>query len=463
MSNLSLKYKDTLDLYDDHSNCIAKEVPLQALSPLYNPYMREVLNLFKRTAFIDLAKLEQYVKSGRAGWETVVGQDEIQMPWYGRDLPMVERSEEIAERIKEKIAKFDDGEEELVKPVAGGKLIIVKIPRRMMEVSASRDPPLTWTMVALCQAISETFNLNPETDPDGCNMVRGAIFGRYPQSPELPPGGPVFGLLRQSNIVDGLGSGFRGIMVNHIVALVNKRTMDGVALATILEQGAQWEMGNVLGWFERYNLLASAYQGFNANNLVLDLVLENREGTIGDVARSTVKRAVEDGVIKVKKTFPSGYKVYSTSDYPLWNAYGCAGVLAAVIVNVGASRAAQSVSTVTGYFGDHLIFETGGLPDPDTGRIEGTGIGYAFYTHSIYGGAGPGAYTLDHVVVRSTSGFLTPCVVAGMCLDSGTQLFSPEMTSSALFKIRDHMPLLNEPLKKVAEAAEKVKGELTKA
>jgi len=68
-----------------------------------------------------------------------------------------------------------------------GKYIIVKIPRRMMEISASRDPTLTWTAVALCQAVAETFNMTPETDPDGCNMLKGAVFGRYPQSPEFPP------------------------------------------------------------------------------------------------------------------------------------------------------------------------------------------------------------------------------------------------------------------------------------
>lgn len=251
-------------------------------------------------------------------------------------------------------------------------------------------------------------------------------------------------------------------MVNHLVALSNKRTFDAVALTTILEQAAQWEMGNAIGWFERYQLLGSAYQGFNANNLVLDLIRENKEGTIGDVAYSVVRRAVEDGIIKVKRTLPSGFKIYSTSDYSLWNAYTCAGLLAAVVVNVGASRAAQSVSTVTGYFGDLLIFETGGLPDPDAGRVEGTGQGFAFYTHSIYGGAGPGAYTLDHVIPRHGSGFIGPCIVAGMCLDSGTQLFSPEMTSANYFKIREKLPLIHEPLKKVAEAAEEIKSEIMK-
>jgi methyl coenzyme M reductase beta subunit len=49
-----------------------------------------------------------------------------------------------------------------------------------------------------------------------------------------------------------------------------------------------------------------------------------------------------------------------------------------------------------------------------------------------------------------------------MCLDSGTQLFSPEMTSSAFFRLRDIFPLLQDPLEKVAEAAEQIKGEIKK-
>lgn len=444
--------QEKVSIYDDRSELVAEDVSLKALSPLYNPYSRKVLDFFKRTASVDLATLEQCMKSGEVGWETRVGKDENKMPWYGRDLSIVEKSDEIAGRIEEKIAKYGDGEEDAVRQISGEK-ILVTIPKRAMEMSTSQDPTRTWTSVALCQSISETFDLDPENDPDGANLLNATVYGKYPQSPELPSGGPVSGFLKQSNTVDGLGSQFSGVTVNDIVALANKRTMEAVALTTILLQGSQWEMGNALGWFERYQLLGSAYQGFNANNLVLDLIAENKEGTIGDVVYSTVKRALEDDVIKVKKTFTSGYRVYATNDYPLWNAYACAGVLAATIVNVGASRAGQSVSTVTGYFGDLLIYETGGLPDPDAGRVEGSGQGFAFYTHSIYGGAGPGAYTMDHVIPRNNSGFLGPCIAAGMCLDSGTQLFSPEMTSTDLFEFREEIPLLHEPLRKVGEAA----------
>jgi len=130
-----------------------------------------------------------------------------------------------------------------------------------------------------------------------------------------------------------------------------------------------------------------------------------------------------------------------------------------VILNCGAMRAGQAASAIIAYIHDLFMYETGGLPDADAGRLQGTGIGFAFYTHSIYGGAGPGAYTFDHVILRG-SGFIQPLIVAGMCLDSGTQLFSPEMTSGAFFKIRERFPIFQDVLQKVGESADEIKNDL---
>ena len=130
------------------------------------------------------------------------------------------------------------------------------------------------------------------------------------------------------------------------------------------------------------------------------------------------------------------------------------------MVNVGASRAAQCVSAVLAGYGDLLVFESGGLPDPDCGRIMGTGLGFCFYTHSIYGGAGPGAFPMNHVLVKHTSGFFTPCVAAAMCLDAGTQIFGPETTSKSFFTIRKEFDIFQNPLEKIAEAALEVKKKL---
>ena len=72
----------------------------------------------------------------------------------------------------------------------------------------------------------------------------------------------------------------------------------------------------------------------------------------------------------------------------LWNAYVSAGTLAATIVNCGAGRFVQAVSSTLLYFNDMIEHETG-LPSSDFGRVMGTAVGFSFFSHSIYGGGGP--------------------------------------------------------------------------
>jgi len=452
-----MKHKDTVDIYNDLSKCIAEDVPIEAFSPAYNPYIQKILDLFKRTAFINLPKLQNCIKEGKAGWETAMGQDECKMPWYGKDLPIMDHADEIANGIRDKIKIRGEDEEDMVQLTED--TIVVKMPKKVMDISASRDPVYTWVMVSLAQTLAEVFGIDPIKDLNTTNLIKAVIFGRYPQSTTFPPGAPVSSFLKPSNTIDGLGCIYSGITVNHLVALSNKRTMDGLALATILEQAAQWEMGNSIGWYERYCLLGNAYEGYNANSMVLDLVKENRSGNVADVVYDVVKKALNDGVIKVKNKAASGYRFYATNDFPKYNAYELAGTAAGVILNCGAMRAGQAASAIIAYIHDLFMYETGGLPDADAGRLQGTGIGFAFYTHSIYGGAGPGAYTFDHVILRG-SGFIQPLIVAGMCLDSGTQLFSPEMTSGAFFKIRERFPIFQDVLQKVGESADEIKNDL---
>ena len=140
-------------------------------------------------------------------------------------------------------------------------------------------------------------------------------------------------------------------MANHIVALTGKNSMNAAALSSIFEQTAMFELGDAIGPFERYHLLGLAYQGLNANNLTVDLVKANgKTGTVGTVIESLVDRAIEDKVIKVKEKLPSGYKVYTTNDFPLWNAYASTGMLAAIMVNIGAARASQGIPSTILYY-----------------------------------------------------------------------------------------------------------------
>jgi methyl-coenzyme M reductase beta subunit len=458
---------DVVDIYNDENECIGKNIPVKAFSPLYNPYIIKLIRLFKRTAFVSLEQLQQNYQKGRYGEMTALRKDEIQMNQYIRKWNLLKAAPEIAERLLEKIAvnknfNGEDGGAADVKILMDGKLLMVTLPERRIDLAASSAPLFTITGVALAQTITEIFNVHIEKDADGCALIKTGIFGRYPQTREFGSNSPIFAFLGPPQGEEGIGTQFRSMMINHVVALANSRTFDAAALASILEQAGQFEMGNALGWFERYHLLGMVYQGFNANNLIMDLIKENAEGTVGDVVQGIIKRGIKDNLLYLKSNEypnvqPSGYRLYSTRDYPLWNAYSVAGALAASIVNVGASRACQGVSAAISMYSDLLSFASGGLPDPDAGRLMGTALGYSFYTHSIYGGAGPGAFTMDHVITRHSSGFLTPCAAAAMCLDAGTQIFTPKITSANYFKLRKEIPLFTEPHRKVAEAALSIK------
>lgn len=459
---------DKIDVYNDEGVCIGEDLPVKAFSPLYNPHMIDIINMMKRTAFISLEKMDSMIHKGRFGEMTTLRQDEIQMPQFERKWDLVNMGNEIVEKMK-KILLLDKGFDDKdghgdIDLIGDGKIIRVTLPQRRVDIAASIAPLYSVTGAALAQSVIELLDLNPLADIDGCNVVKTAIWGRFPQTTEFSSSCPISAFVKPPQAEEGIGTLFRGLMINHVVALANYRTFDSVALATILEQAGQMEMGNSIGWYERYTLLAGAYQGFNGNNIVLDLIKEyGEDGTVSDVVHGIIARALKDGVLYPKgseypNTQPSGFKLYATNDYPLWNAYSCAALLAAVCVNVGASRAAQGCGAVMSAFGDLISFETGGLPDPDAGRIMGTALGFTFYTHSIYGGAGPGAFNMDHVITRHNSGFFTPCVAAAMCLDAGTQIFQPKLTSGSYLKIRKDIPVLVDIIEKTVEAAKQIKN-----
>jgi methyl-coenzyme M reductase beta subunit len=212
-------------------------------------------------------------------------------------------------------------------------------------------------------------------------------------------------------------------------------------------------MGAAIGPFERAQLLLLAYQGLNANNLVYDLVKKNgKTGTIGTVVQSLVERAIEDKVIKAGKKGKSGYVFYETKDPMLWNAYAAAGTLAATMVNCGAGRFAQAVSATLLYFNDLLEHETG-LPGCDYGRTMGVAVGFSFFSHSIYGGGGPGVFNGNHVVTRHAAGVGIPCIVAACALDAGTQMFGPEQTSKVYQDTFGQLDEFKKPMQAIAKSA----------
>jgi len=80
----------------------------------------------------------------------------------------------------------------------------------------------------------------------------------------------------------------------------------------------------------------------------------------------------------------------------------------------------------------------------------GVAVGFSFFSHSIYGGGGPGTFNGNHVVTRHAAGVGMPCIVAACALDAGTQMFSPEATSKIYGETFGKIPEFNTPIQHVA-------------
>lgn len=441
------KFDDKIDLYDDRGNLVEEQVPLEALSPLRNPAIKSIVQGIKRTVAVNLEGIENALKAAKVGGPAckILGRE--------MDLDIVGNAEAIAAAAKEMI-QVTEGDDTKVELLSGGKKALVQLPTARFDAAAEYSAAPLVTATAFVQAIINQFDVSMYD----ANMVKAAVLGRYPQSVEYM-GANIATMLDIPQKLEGPGYALRNIMVNHVVATTLKNTMQSAALSSILEQAAMFEMGDAVGAFERMHLLGLAYQGMNADNVVYDLVKSNgAEGTVGSVIADIVDRAAADGVIGVEKDL-NGFKVYGTDDLAKWNAYAAAGVMAATMVNQGAARAAQGVSSTLLYYNDSLEFETG-LPSVDFGRTEGVAVGFSFFSHSIYGGGGPGIFNGNHIVTRHSKGFAIPCVAAAMALDAGTQMFSPEATSGLIKEVFSQVDEFREPLKYVVEAAADIKGDI---
>ena len=440
-------YEDKIDLYGVDGKLLDENVPLEAVSPMLNPTIKNIIQEVKRSVAANFAGIEKALANGAYGGKANF------IPGRELKLDIVDNAEVIAEKIQKMIQVSED-DNYLSRSVNGGKQLLVQLPQTRVDVAADYTVAPLVVGGALVQAILDTFDVNKFD----ASAVKTAVMGSYPQTVNFA-GANMATLLGPPVMLEGLGYGLRNISANHVVAITKKNTLNAVALSSILEQTATFEMGDAVGAFERAHLLGLAYQGLNANNMVYELIKENGKGTLGDVVDSTVGRALDDGVIRVKQTLASGFKVYEPVDWALWNAYAAAGLITAVIVNVGAARAAQGIASSILYFNDILEYETG-LPGVDFGKVMGTGVGMSFFSHGIYGGGGPGAFHGNHVVTRHSKGYAIPCNAAAMSLDAGTQMFSVEKTSSLVGAVYSDVDNLREPIKYVAEGASQIKDKI---
>ncbi|MDI9633792.1 MAG: coenzyme-B sulfoethylthiotransferase subunit beta [Methanolinea sp.] len=434
------KYKDTIDLYDDNGKLLKSGVSLDKISPLTNAGILKIIDLTKRTVAVNIAGIDNALKTGAMGGKN----NQI----LGRAIKCdcVKDVDALAEKIAEYVS-VTKGDDTKVMKVAGGKMLLVEVPTARMNAAATYDAASTAVAAATTLALVEHYKVGMWDAP----YVKSAVWGSYPVTMDMQ-GGNIISVLSIPQNNEGLGYALRNIPANHVAMMTHRNAMQTAALSCTYEQAGEFEMGMAIGPFERAQLLAYAYQGLNANNLVYDLVKANgKTGTIGTVVQSLVERAIEDKVIKPGKKGKSGFIFYETKDPMLWNAYACAGTMAATMVNCGAGRFAQAVSSTLLYFNDLLEHETG-LTSADYGRVMGTAVGFSFFSHSIYGGGGPGVFNGNHVVTRHAAGVAVPCVCVACALDAGTQMFGPEQTSKVYQDTFGQIDVFKQPIQSIAKA-----------
>lgn len=434
------KYKDTIDLYDDEGKLLKSGVTLEKVSPLVNKGALKIIDLTKRTVAVNLAGIDNAIKTGAMGGKN--------QQILGRAIKCdcVKDCDALSAKIKEMVS-VTDGDDTKITKVGGGKMLLVEVPSSRLNAAATYDAASTAVAAATTYALIDQYKVGMFDGP----YVKSAVWGAYPQTMDMQ-GGNVVSILSIPQNNEGLGYALRNVPANHVAMMTHRNAVQAAALSATFEQAGEFEMGAAIGPFERAQLLLYAYQGLNANNIVYDLVKKNgKTGTIGTVVQSLVERALEDKVIKAGKKGKSGYIFYETKDPMLWNGYAAAGTLAATMVNCGAGRFAQAVSATLLYFNDLLEHETG-LPGCDYGRVMGVAVGFSFFSHSIYGGGGPGVFNGNHVVTRHAAGVGMPCICAACAVDAGTQMFGPEATSKVYQDTFGQLDEFKKPMQAIAKS-----------
>jgi methyl-coenzyme M reductase beta subunit len=434
------KYKDSCDLYDDQGKLLKSGVTLEKISPLTNAGTLKLIDITKRTVAVNFAGIDNAIKTGM-----MAGKNN-QILGYKIKSDCVKDCDALIDKIQKMVAVADKDDTKITK-VGGGKMILVEVPSARLRAAATYDAASTAVAAATTYAILDQYKIGMFD----ASYVKTAVWGAYPQTMDMQ-GGNVISVLSIPQNNEGLGYALRNIPANHVAMMTHKNAMQTAALSSTFEQAGEFEMGMAIGPFERAQLLLYAFQGLNANNMVYDLVKKNgKTGTMGTVVQSLVEKAIEDKVIKAGKKGKSGYVFYETKDPMMWNAYAAAGTMAATMVNCGAGRFAQAVSSTLLYFNDLLEHETG-LPGCDFGRVMGVAVGFSFFSHSIYGGGGPGVFNGNHVVTRHAAGVGIPCVCVACSLDAGTQMFGPEQTSKVYQDTFGQLEEFKKPMQTIAKA-----------
>jgi methyl-coenzyme M reductase beta subunit len=213
------RYSDKVDLYDDRGNLLARDTPIEAISPLKNAAIGKIVGIVQRTMAVNLEGIEKALKTGAVGGAGMIIR--------GRelDLDIVGKAEEIRKEVEE-ILRVEEGDDTNVEIVGGGKRLLVQVPT--LRFKAEYSVGVTATAAAVTQAIIDVCAV----DMFNADMVKAAVWGCYPQTVDMP-GSNIRSILEIPQKNEGLGYSLRNIMVNHMVAVAKKKAMNAVALSAI--------------------------------------------------------------------------------------------------------------------------------------------------------------------------------------------------------------------------------------
>ena len=141
-----MKQKDTIDLYDDEGKLLKSNVTIDRISPLVNKGALNVIDLTKRTVAVNLAGIEEALKTGKMGGKS------NQILGRSMSCSCVKDCDALSAKIKEMV-QVTDGDNTKITKVGGGKMILVEVPTARMDAAATYDAASTAVAAATTYAL----------------------------------------------------------------------------------------------------------------------------------------------------------------------------------------------------------------------------------------------------------------------------------------------------------------------
>ena len=86
-------YDDKIDLYRVDGKLLEEQVPLEAISPLVNPTIKNIIEEIKRSVAVNLAGIEKSLANGAYGGKANF------IPGRELDLAIVDNADAIADKM----------------------------------------------------------------------------------------------------------------------------------------------------------------------------------------------------------------------------------------------------------------------------------------------------------------------------------------------------------------------------